>query len=64
MNEVSPPVGTYNDPRCALELLKRTSGIKKSPFGVTAPRFSSNHRKGTTPGQYVFLLCVRMSVCT
>ncbi|XP_014186964.1 sperm-tail PG-rich repeat-containing protein 2 isoform X1 [Haplochromis burtoni] len=50
VNEVSPPVGTYNDPRCALELLKRTSGIKKSPFGVTAPRFSSNHRKGTTPG--------------
>uniref|UniRef100_A0A3Q4MLV8 Sperm-tail PG-rich repeat containing 2 n=1 Tax=Neolamprologus brichardi TaxID=32507 RepID=A0A3Q4MLV8_NEOBR len=50
VKEVSPPVGTYNDPRCALELLKRTSGIKKSPFGVTASRFSSNRRKGTTPG--------------
>uniref|UniRef100_A0A3Q0R4X3 Sperm tail PG-rich repeat containing 2 n=1 Tax=Amphilophus citrinellus TaxID=61819 RepID=A0A3Q0R4X3_AMPCI len=50
VKEVSPPVGTYNDPRCALELLKRTSGIKKSPFGITAARFAFNHKKGSTPG--------------
>nr|XP_019956531.1 PREDICTED: sperm-tail PG-rich repeat-containing protein 2 [Paralichthys olivaceus] len=50
VKEVSPPVGVYNDPRCALELLKRTTGVKKSPFGVTAVRFSPNHKKCSTPG--------------
>ncbi|KAM9391466.1 sperm-tail PG-rich repeat-containing protein 2 [Pholidichthys leucotaenia] len=50
MKEVSPPVGTYNDPRCALELLKRTTGVKKSPFGITAVRFPANHTKIPTPG--------------
>ncbi|CAG5923553.1 unnamed protein product [Menidia menidia] len=48
--EVSPPVGTYNDPRCALELLKRTTGAKKSPFGITAVRFSSDHKRSAAPG--------------
>ncbi|AWP07206.1 putative sperm-tail PG-rich repeat-containing protein 2 [Scophthalmus maximus] len=50
VKEVSPPVGAYNDPRCALELLKKTTGVKKSPFGVTAVRFTPNHRKCSTPG--------------
>ncbi|XP_034452330.1 sperm-tail PG-rich repeat-containing protein 2 [Hippoglossus hippoglossus] len=50
VKEVSPPVGVYNDPRCALELLKRTTGVKKSPFGVTAVRFSPNLKKCLTPG--------------
>ncbi|KAI4820808.1 hypothetical protein KUCAC02_028775, partial [Chaenocephalus aceratus] len=27
---LSPPVGVYNDQRCALELLRRTTGVKKS----------------------------------
>ena len=57
MKEVSPPVGVYNDPRCALELLKRTTGVKKSPFGVTAVRFSPNLKKGLTPGEDV-CVCV------
>ncbi|XP_042344922.1 LOW QUALITY PROTEIN: sperm-tail PG-rich repeat-containing protein 2 [Plectropomus leopardus] len=48
--EVSPPVGVYNDPRCALELLKRTTGVKKSPFGITAVRFIRNHKTCSTPG--------------
>uniref|UniRef100_A0A3Q0R519 Sperm tail PG-rich repeat containing 2 n=1 Tax=Amphilophus citrinellus TaxID=61819 RepID=A0A3Q0R519_AMPCI len=60
VKEVSPPVGTYNDPRCALELLKRTSGIKKSPFGITAARFAFNHKKGSTPGPCV---CVYLYEC-
>ncbi|XP_071339187.1 sperm-tail PG-rich repeat-containing protein 2 [Trachinotus anak] len=50
VKEVSPPVGVYNDPRCALELLKRTTGVKKSPFGITAVRFTPNHRKCSIPG--------------
>ncbi|XP_029295949.1 sperm-tail PG-rich repeat-containing protein 2 [Cottoperca gobio] len=48
--EVSPPVGLYNDSRCALELLKRTTGVKKSPFGITAVRFTRNHKTCSTPG--------------
>ncbi|XP_022613329.1 sperm-tail PG-rich repeat-containing protein 2 [Seriola dumerili] len=50
VKEVSPPVGVYNDPRCSLELLKRTTGVKKSPFGVTAARFTPNHIKCSIPG--------------
>uniref|UniRef100_A0A8P4G8N6 Sperm tail PG-rich repeat containing 2 n=1 Tax=Dicentrarchus labrax TaxID=13489 RepID=A0A8P4G8N6_DICLA len=50
VKEVSPPVGLYNDPRCALELLKKTTGVKKSPFGITAVRFTRNHKKCSTPG--------------
>ncbi|XP_070761176.1 sperm-tail PG-rich repeat-containing protein 2 [Enoplosus armatus] len=50
VKEVSPPVGVYNDPRCALELLKKTTGVKKSPFGVTAVRFTRNHKTCSTPG--------------
>ncbi|TNM89673.1 hypothetical protein fugu_003907 [Takifugu bimaculatus] len=48
--EVSPPVGTYNDPRCALELLKKASGAKSIPFGVRASRFSQKHEKRSSPG--------------
>ncbi|XP_062273843.1 sperm-tail PG-rich repeat-containing protein 2 [Scomber scombrus] len=50
VKEVSPPVGAYNDPRCALELLKRTTGVKKSPFGLTAVRFTPNDKKSSIPG--------------
>ncbi|XP_040898666.1 sperm-tail PG-rich repeat-containing protein 2 [Toxotes jaculatrix] len=50
VKEVSPPVGVYNDPRCALELLKKTTGVKKSPFGVTTVRFAPDHKKCSTPG--------------
>uniref|UniRef100_A0AAQ6IN72 Sperm tail PG-rich repeat containing 2 n=1 Tax=Anabas testudineus TaxID=64144 RepID=A0AAQ6IN72_ANATE len=50
VKEVSPPVGLYNEPRCALELLKRTTGVKKSPFGITAVRFTPNHKNCSTPG--------------
>ncbi|KAG7490102.1 hypothetical protein JOB18_028112 [Solea senegalensis] len=50
VKELSPPVGEYNDPRCALELLKRTTGAKRSPFGITAVRFPPDNRKCSTPG--------------
>ncbi|XP_038558834.1 sperm-tail PG-rich repeat-containing protein 2 [Micropterus salmoides] len=50
VKEVSPPVGVYNDPRCALELLKKTTGVKKSAFGISAVRFTHHHKKGSTPG--------------
>ncbi|XP_044053082.1 sperm-tail PG-rich repeat-containing protein 2 isoform X2 [Siniperca chuatsi] len=50
VKEVSPPVGVYNDPRCALELLKKTTGLKKNPFGITTVRFTCNHKKCSTPG--------------
>ncbi|KAM4616791.1 sperm-tail PG-rich repeat-containing protein 2 [Polymixia lowei] len=50
VKEVSPPVGVYSDPRSALELLKRNTGVKKSPFGVTAVRFTSDHKRHSTPG--------------
>lgn len=56
-----PPVGLYNNPRCALELLKRTTAVKKSPFGITAVRFTPNHKKCSTPGQYVwFSMCFQI----
>ncbi|CAJ1068443.1 sperm-tail PG-rich repeat-containing protein 2 isoform X1 [Xyrichtys novacula] len=50
VKEVSPPVGAYNDPRCALELLRKTTGVNKSPFGITAARFYPNHEKSPMPG--------------
>ncbi|KAF5887014.1 sperm-tail PG-rich repeat-containing protein 2, partial [Clarias magur] len=50
VKDVAPPVGSYNDPRCALESLKKPSGVKKSPFNLTAVRFISENRKNITPG--------------
>ncbi|KAF3695740.1 Sperm-tail PG-rich repeat-containing protein 2 [Channa argus] len=50
VKEVSPPVGVYNDPRCALEMVKRTTGVKKSPFGITTARFALNNKTCSTPG--------------
>ncbi|KAK2837199.1 hypothetical protein Q5P01_014411 [Channa striata] len=50
VKEVSPPVGVYNDPRCALEAVKKTTGVKKSPFGITAVRFTDDQKTCSTPG--------------
>ncbi|XP_053510223.1 sperm-tail PG-rich repeat-containing protein 2 [Ictalurus furcatus] len=50
VKDMVPPVGSYNDPRCALESLKKLSGVKKSPFNLTAARFIPENRKNTTPG--------------
>ncbi|XP_060894896.1 sperm-tail PG-rich repeat-containing protein 2 [Labrus mixtus] len=50
VKEVTPPVGAYNDPRCALEMLRKTTGVKKSPFGITAARFNPSCKKSSSPG--------------
>ncbi|KAJ7994335.1 hypothetical protein DPEC_G00264800 [Dallia pectoralis] len=50
IKEQAPPIGVYNDPRCALEILKKTTGMKRSPFGLTAVRFVPDSRKQSTPG--------------
>nr|XP_057927095.1 sperm-tail PG-rich repeat-containing protein 2 isoform X4 [Doryrhamphus excisus] len=48
--EVTPPVGAYNDPRCAFQALQGAAVPSKSPFGVTAARFPPNRNGGATPG--------------
>ncbi|XP_075903320.1 sperm-tail PG-rich repeat-containing protein 2 isoform X2 [Nelusetta ayraudi] len=50
VRELSPPVGVYNDPRCALELLKKPRGGKEVPFGVASPRFTCGRRENPSPG--------------
>lgn len=46
-----PSPGTYNDPRTALTALKKITGLKRSPFGQTAVRFSPGHHVRKTPGE-------------
>lgn len=50
VKDETPPVGAYNDPRCALEILKKGRGVKKNPFGLTAVRFLPENRSKATPG--------------
>ncbi|TKS78626.1 Sperm-tail PG-rich repeat-containing protein 2 [Collichthys lucidus] len=59
VKEESPPVGAYNDPRCALELLKKNTGMKKSPFGITAVRFTRHDKNCPTPGPGQYNLSVK-----
>jgi hypothetical protein len=47
--ELAPGPGAYNDPRHALEVTKRITGLKRSPFGQTALRFSKS-ANGDSPG--------------
>lgn len=49
VREVAPPVGAYDDPRSALELVKKSTS-NKSPFSSTAARFSPDHRTPSMPG--------------
>ena len=39
---IEPGPGSYNDPRNALEATKRITGLKRSPFGQTALRFTKS----------------------
>ena len=48
----TPAPGTYNDPRSALDSLKKVSGIKRSPFGQTSVRFGHERYHKFTPGTY------------
>lgn len=45
-----PAPGTYNDPRNAFDLMKRTTGLKRSPFGQTSVRFNPEPHVKKTPG--------------
>ncbi|XP_074648562.1 sperm-tail PG-rich repeat-containing protein 2-like [Tubulanus polymorphus] len=47
---VTPSPGSYNDPRSAFGVLKRVTGLKKSPFGQTAVRFHGEPHIKKTPG--------------
>lgn len=53
-NNINPAPGTYNDPRNALEALKKISGRKASPFGQTSIRFKQDRSRtvmmNNTPG--------------
>jgi len=46
----TPSPGMYNDPRHALEICQRITGMKKSPFGQTSTRFFKDHHVRKTPG--------------
>ncbi|RXN22305.1 sperm-tail PG-rich repeat-containing 2 isoform X1 [Labeo rohita] len=50
VKDETPPVGAYDAPRCALEILKKGRGVKKNPFGLTAVRFLPENRSNATPG--------------
>jgi len=54
VKSATPAPGAYNDPRNALETLKKISGLKKSPFGQTDARFKPA-RGAETPGELFFL---------
>lgn len=47
----APAPGAYNDPRTALEGLKKITGLKRSPFGQTSIRFGPSGHTKTTPGK-------------
>ncbi|XP_039248162.1 sperm-tail PG-rich repeat-containing protein 2-like [Styela clava] len=49
-SKITPSPGAYNDPRNALEALKKITGMKRSPFGQTAVRFHTETKTKHTPG--------------
>lgn len=51
-NKLTPAPGAYNDPRNALEALKKITGMKRSPFGQTAVRFHPENKTKLTPGKH------------
>lgn len=54
IDKKTPAPGSYNDPRNALEALKKISGLKRSPFGQTSIRFKPDRSRSVmmnnTPG--------------
>ena len=51
MKTMNPAPGSYNDPRNALEVTKRISGLKRSPFGQTSVRFTPKRDAKHVPGK-------------
>jgi len=53
-DNIVPAPGAYNDPRNALETLKKITGMKSSPFGQTSIRFKPDNSRSVmmnnTPG--------------
>ncbi|XP_063725967.1 sperm-tail PG-rich repeat-containing protein 2-like [Symsagittifera roscoffensis] len=49
---IEPGPGSYNDPRNALEATKRITGLKRSPFGQTALRFTKSASEAPPPNSY------------
>ncbi|KAL3877518.1 hypothetical protein ACJMK2_035215 [Sinanodonta woodiana] len=54
IKSITPAPGSYNDPRNALDVTKRITGLKRSPFGQTSVRFQpeSGVKKIPGPGAY------------
>ncbi|XP_045328258.1 sperm-tail PG-rich repeat-containing protein 2 [Leopardus geoffroyi] len=50
MKSITPAPGTYNDSRTAFNSLKKTPGLKNTPFGQSAPRFTQDSRTEEMPG--------------
>ncbi|XP_038648707.1 sperm-tail PG-rich repeat-containing protein 2 [Scyliorhinus canicula] len=50
VKSITPAPGWYDDPRTALQSLKRISTKSKSPFGHNAARFVENMRTAEEPG--------------
>lgn len=50
LKTLNPAPGSYNDPRNALEVTKRISGLKRSPFGQTSVRFTPQRDAKHVPG--------------
>lgn len=50
LKTATPAPGAYNDPRNALEVTKRVTGLKRSPFGQTSVRFTPNRDAKHVPG--------------
>lgn len=52
-----PSPGSYDEPRNALDVLKKSKGLQKSPFGQTSARFVPEHHIRETPGPGTYSHC-------
>ncbi|KAF0881363.1 STPG2 protein, partial [Crocuta crocuta] len=50
MKSITPAPGTYNESRTAFNSLKKTPGLKNTPFGQSAARFTQDSRTEEMPG--------------
>ncbi|KAM6177397.1 LOW QUALITY PROTEIN: sperm-tail PG-rich repeat-containing protein 2 [Erethizon dorsatum] len=50
VKSITPAPGTYDDPRTAFKTSKKTSGLKNTPFGQSAARFTQDSRAEEMPG--------------
>ncbi|XP_004863247.1 sperm-tail PG-rich repeat-containing protein 2 [Heterocephalus glaber] len=50
MKSITPAPGTYNEPRPAFKTSKKTSGLKNTPFGQRAARFTQDSMEEEMPG--------------